>query len=227
MGFIAEYEIGCDRLPLVTVAAAIPEATIDVDIQPTQDDRPPLIAHVDYDDIGALERAFDDVVFVASYTHVGREDDTDRYQIEPAVGMAAQLGDRIDDLSQLHDLASTDAVIDRIRVTPTGWVQRGWFADRAVLEEFRVFWQRNGTFTLRRLTRDHSSAEDDGLTDRQREAVRTAYEMGYFEIPRTATLEDVATELGITASSLSERLRRAQTHLVETAVSGPRPARPS
>jgi len=40
--------------------------------------------------------------------------------------------------------------------------------------------------------------------------------MGQFDIPRQASLEDVAAELDISASSLSERLRRAQTHLVET-----------
>jgi predicted DNA binding protein len=42
--------------------------------------------------------------------------------------------------------------------------------------------------------------------------------MGYYEIPQAASLDAVADRLGITASSLSERLRRAQTHLIETTV---------
>ncbi|MDG5776024.1 helix-turn-helix domain-containing protein [Haloarculaceae archaeon H-GB2-1] len=50
--------------------------------------------------------------------------------------------------------------------------------------------------------------------------------MGYFAIPRTASLDDVAAELGISASSLSERLRRAQTHLVETTVASTWPPLP-
>ena len=66
----------------------------------------------------------------------------------------------------------------------------------------------------------------DRLTDRQWEVLGTAYEMGYFEIPRTASLDGVADELDITASSLSERLRRAQTHLVETTVASTWPPLP-
>lgn len=53
---------------------------------------------------------------------------------------------------------------------------------------------------------------------------RAAYEAGYFEIPRAASLTGVAADLGISASSLSERLRRAQTHLAETTVARPGPS---
>lgn len=55
----------------------------------------------------------------------------------------------------------------------------------------------------------HRDQYGDGLTDRQDEALRIAYEWGHFDIPRRASLEDVAEELGITPSSVSERLRRA------------------
>jgi predicted DNA binding protein len=166
-----------------------------------------------------IERAFESAAFVAEYTLIGQAGETRRYQILPALGEEAQLRDHIEDLSGLRSLATTEAIIERIRVTPTGWIQTGWFADMEVLDEFRTFWQRNGEFTLRRLTRDGKpEAPGDGLTDGQREALRIAYEMGYLEIPRTASLDDVATELDITASSLSERLRRAQTHLIETTV---------
>ncbi len=220
MGLIAEYEITCECLPLVAVAAVVPEATLYVELQPNQGGRTPFIVHVTHGTHAAVERAFESAAFVAEYTLVGRTGKTNRYQLLPAVGREAQLGEQIEDLSELHALATTDSIIKQIRVTPTGWIQTGWFADRAVLDEFRTFWQRNGEFTLRRLTRDGEVKEPrERLTDPQREALWTAYEMGYFEIPRTADLNEVATELGITASSLSERLRRAQTHLVETTFS--------
>lgn len=219
MGFIAEYEITCECLPLVGVAATAPDATLDVDLQPNHGRRPPLIVHVTHENPAVVERAFEAESFVAEYTLVGRTDETRRYQVLPAVGMEAQLGDQIENLSELRALATSDAIIDRIRVTPTGWVQKGWFADKAVLDEFRTFWQHNGEFSLRRLTHDGETTEiQSGLTDPQREALRTAYKMGYFEIPQTTSLNEIAGELGITASSLSERLRRAHTHLVETAL---------
>jgi hypothetical protein len=52
------------------------------------------------------------------------------------------------------------------------------------------------------------------MTDAQREALLTAHEMGYYEVPRATSLEAVAAELGVTAPSLSERLRRANANLV-------------
>lgn len=219
MGLIAEYEITCECLPLVAVAADVPEATLDIDIQPNHGDPSPFIVHVTYGTPTTVERAFESSSFVTEYTLVVQSGETYRYQVLSDIGMDEQLGEQVTDLSGLRALASTESIIERIRVTPTGWIQTGWFAEKAVLDEFRAYWQRNGKFTLRRLT--HASETEgagDGLTDRQREALRTAYEMGYFEIPRTAELNDVAAKLGITASSLSERLRRAQTHLVETTV---------
>ncbi len=52
------------------------------------------------------------------------------------------------------------------------------------------------------------------LTDTQREALVAAYEHGYFDSPREASLEDVADTLGITQQSLSSRLRRGHRRLV-------------
>ncbi|WP_049902835.1 helix-turn-helix domain-containing protein [Halococcus agarilyticus] len=227
MGLVAEYEIICEVLPLVEVAAAVTEATLEVELQYNHGDLPLFIVHATGGTDALVERAFESTAFVAAYTLVGRAGETRQYQVQPAVGEQARLGEHIENLSELRALATTDSIIERIRVTPTGWVQTGWFADRAVLDEFRTFWQRNGDFILRRLTRDgEAEAPGDGLTDHQREALRIAYEMGHFEIPRAASLDDVATEFDITASSLSERLRRAQTHLIETTVASTWPPLP-
>lgn len=54
----------------------------------------------------------------------------------------------------------------------------------------------------------------DDLTDCQREVLRTAYEQGYFEVPREATTEDVAIELGVDASTVTEHLQRAERNLL-------------
>lgn len=142
-----------------------------------------------------------------------------RYQVLPGQTLEEYLGPHIDDLSGLRALATTDLITERIEVLPAGWRQSGWFAHREAFDEFREFWQRNGGFRLHRLTQEGDSEPPwDGLTDRQREALRTAYELGYFDIPRKASLEDVATQLNISASSVSERLRRAQTGLIEESV---------
>ncbi|MFC4437246.1 MULTISPECIES: helix-turn-helix domain-containing protein [Natrialbaceae] len=51
------------------------------------------------------------------------------------------------------------------------------------------------------------------LTPAQEECIRTALEIGYFEIPRQASSEAVADELGISKSAFLERLRRAEASL--------------
>jgi hypothetical protein len=227
MGLVAEFEITCEALPFVEVAADVPEADLKVEMQYNHGDRPPFLVSVVDGPTERIERAFETTAFVGEYALVGRAGDVRRYQVLPAVGEEARLGDRIDDLAGLRALATAEAIVERIRVTPTGWIQSGWFADRAAFDQFRTFWQAEGGFALRRLTRDgESEAPGDGLTDRQREALRVAYERGYFDIPRGSSLEAVADELDITPSSLSERLRRAQTHLVETTVASTWPPLP-
>ncbi len=53
----------------------------------------------------------------------------------------------------------------------------------------------------------------DQLTDRQREAVETAYAAGYFAHPREANAEAVAEQLGVSASTFREHLAAAQAKL--------------
>ena len=65
-------------------------------------------------------------------------------------------------------------------------------------------------------------AEDDevvasrwGLTPGQEEALRTAFRMGYFAVPREADAGEVAAELGVGKSAFLERLRRAEGSLLQ------------
>jgi len=52
--------------------------------------------------------------------------------------------------------------------------------------------------------------EDSLLTDKQREVVEVADELGYYDTPREASLSDVADELGVAKSTCSEMLHRAE-----------------
>ena len=61
---------------------------------------------------------------------------------------------------------------------------------------------------------------EDGapLSGRQREAVRTAWTVGYDDLPRTGELATVADRLGCGTSTASELLRRAERRLVAAAL---------
>jgi len=68
--------------------------------------------------------------------------------------------------------------------------------------------------------RQRQDTEEDGpgLTAQQRETLLRAYEEGYYDVPRDVTAVDLAAEMGISDQSLSERLRRAHSRLVEYAL---------
>lgn len=52
------------------------------------------------------------------------------------------------------------------------------------------------------------------LTDAQREALLEAYDQGYYDSPRDATLSDIGEDLGISQQAVGERLRRGVRRLV-------------
>lgn len=54
----------------------------------------------------------------------------------------------------------------------------------------------------------------DTLTDRQLEILETAFELGYFEVPRNVSTDEVADELGLDPSTVAEHLRRAERNLL-------------
>jgi predicted DNA binding protein len=63
-------------------------------------------------------------------------------------------------------------------------------------------------------TDDETAYPRATLTDEQREVLQVAHDLGYFDVPRSATLADVAAELGISSQAASERLRRGHRQLI-------------
>jgi len=53
------------------------------------------------------------------------------------------------------------------------------------------------------------------LTDRQREVFTAAHDVGYFEVPKNATIEAVAQEADVSKSTANEIVRRAVRNLAD------------
>ncbi|MFB6138951.1 MAG: helix-turn-helix domain-containing protein [Halosimplex sp.] len=223
MGLIAEFHLVSDELALVDVAAEVPAATVEFEsVQGRPSGPPAFVVRTTGAGRDAVEAAFAAAESVTDHSLVVADGDSRRYRCRPA-------GDPPEDLQLLAD---NESVADRVTVTAEGWEERRWFADRDEFESFRAFCRANDyAFRLDRLVEvadddpdERESgpfgATDDGsvrppeMTAPQHEALVTAHEMGYFDVPRTASTADVAEELGVAPASLSERLRRAQSHLV-------------
>ena len=61
---------------------------------------------------------------------------------------------------------------------------------------------------------DVCSVDISTLTPKQREAVEHATEAGYYDPDTRVPLEDLAADLGISSSALSQRLRRAESNVM-------------
>jgi len=70
--------------------------------------------------------------------------------------------------------------------------------------------------SVNRLGEDDAYRESQvtALTDRQEEVLEGARERGYHEIPRQASVREVADEVGCSKSTTADHLRKAEARLV-------------
>lgn len=102
-----------------------------------------------------------------------------------------------------------------------GWELRLLFPrEGSVSETFDAWRARDINLTVR-CVHDLNGAFDTGgfdLTEQQYHALVAALEADFYEIPRGATLEELAKDLGVSHQALSERLRRGQKTILEEAL---------
>ncbi len=72
--------------------------------------------------------------------------------------------------------------------------------------------------TVEHVRRFEWGAPTGALTDRQREALATGVELGYYDVPRSASVGDVAAALDCAQSTAGELLRKAEAAVVGAAV---------
>lgn len=226
MAYLAEYTVHCNWLPLVDVAREVPEAALSVTVgQPNQAGPPPFAVTVRSPDLDAAEAAIEDSPFVAEMVRLAADPSARRYRIVPARTMEEQLGPAVSDVERLQSLHATRAVLERVEVVRDGWRQRRRCADREAFEAYWSFWREEASVTIHKLVEspdcETTPRASTALSDCQQEALLTAHELGYFEVPRGATLGDVAAELEISPPACSERLRRAQHRLIVSALDAP------
>ncbi|WP_327053816.1 helix-turn-helix domain-containing protein [Halomicrococcus gelatinilyticus] len=117
----------------------------------------------------------------------------------------------------VHVLVDADGtVMDAVGKRDEWWL-RVLFPDRDSLSAAYDFCETNGIdFDVERIYQLEESPRRGqyGLTEEQYEALVTALEWGYFEVPRRVSGEELAAELGISHQALSERLRRAYRNLI-------------
>lgn len=119
-----------------------------------------------------------------------------------------------------HLLTEAEATIIEAYVKADQWRLRLMLPERAALSALDEFCRENDIPID--ITGIHEMDADRygrlGFTDSQREALSAALDSGYYEIPRSTNLGELANDLDISHQALSERLRRAHKILVEDAM---------
>lgn len=111
--------------------------------------------------------------------------------------------------------APSELVHDVVALEPDGASFSVVGPQEAVVRHVREIDAAGPGVTLSQFT-DYAGPSEalDALTARQREVVEVAHEAGYYEVPRTASVADVAERLELDPSTVGEHLQRAQRNLV-------------
>lgn len=104
--------------------------------------------------------------------------------------------------------------------------QKGWWTLRILFPEHDGLsraneFSENAGLTFKIKTIHEMEAERHGrfgLTETQHETLQAAIKQGFYDIPRSVTIDELAADLDISHQALSERLRRAHRNLVQDAL---------
>lgn len=145
--------------------------------------------------------------YVEEWERIATEDDTYLYLVAfYAPALSDEIGDQVADLVGTcdPDLGERGATLSLVGPQD---------AISGTLEEYN----REGISPdLRRLGGYEGRSQPmDELTDRQREVIQTAYDMGYYAVPKEVSSEDIAAELDIDPSTVAEHLQRAERNLLD------------
>jgi predicted DNA binding protein len=113
-------------------------------------------------------------------------------------------------------ISAANGVILDMENDGSAWILTVWMPDRTDLVHLWDYARQNDIdIDLLRVNEYAGLSDTDtGLTDSQREALLVAFETGYFEEPRNATLSEVAADLDISQPAASGLLRRGIKRLI-------------
>ncbi|MFC7131872.1 MULTISPECIES: helix-turn-helix domain-containing protein [Salinibaculum] len=207
MSVIAEFRVQSSGFVLSQALDAVPDVELEV-VQEvgTDADRPYLFIWVSGEDFDRFESA------MAADPTV---EDVERYiELETQVLYRLRISEETD-IVTYSVWVEVGADQLEARYVDGWWYNRYRFPDREALSEVREWCDEVGVeFDLTRVYTDDAEPGSLGLTEPQREVLRVGYELGYFEVPREATVSDIADELDISGQAVSERLRRGHRTLV-------------
>jgi predicted DNA binding protein len=209
MTSIAEFTLAPGEFPLGAVFEVQPDVTLSLDrVVPSGDTVMPYFWVEDVPDgLGTVLQCFEGLPELRSITLIEDLGDRGLFRAEwkpEYMGIMAAIEDA--GVTVVSATGSHDGWLFELRATA-----------HEQLSEFQEYCDTHGIdvslVRLRQLS-ETDSTDGYGLTPEQHEALRLAFDEGYFEDPRTVDQETLASELGISRQALSARLRRGYRTLI-------------
>lgn len=208
MSVIGEFTVPTSAVAMEDTLAATPEMTVEIER---------VVAHqsgtltpyfwVRGGDVDRFDAAISEDPSVSSATHLDDVDDGTLYRAEwpPDVESVG------------HAYLQTGATILEAKGRHQQWVLRLRFDSHEDVSTFYEHCEAHDiAFEVNRIFNPTvpKGGGQYGITPKQREALVSALEAGFYDIPQSATMTDVAETIGISQQALSKRLRRGHGNLV-------------
>lgn len=153
------------------------------------------------------EERLDALDYVEEWQHISETERGHIYMISftaPKLpdGMAEQADELLGTCDpQLHDRGTSMSLVGR---------------QESIAELIREYQEAGVSPELERLGEYEGPDRPlEDLTDRQHEVIKTAHEMGFYEVPREVSTKEIASELDLDPSTVAEHLQRAERNLLD------------
>lgn len=214
MASVAEFAIPAEAFPLGRLFAEFPDVALELErVVPTND------ALIPYVWVRGASPTEEERIETAASSHTDVK--------------AITLVDEVDGeyLLRVVWIPEHEGVLRAITETDVTLISGTGFGDTWTIEVRSD--TQEGISTFQQYCRDHDilaeltalhslaarrSGAEFNLTDAQREALRLAYDRGYYQIPRESSLDELAAELGITGQSFGSRLQRGTHRLIGSTI---------
>ena len=209
---IAEVRIPAEEFALYETSERVPDAEFEVErVAAHESDRVLPFVWATAEDPDAVEVALDADSTSSTLESLIEQDDARLFRMEWVTHTRVLV----------YVLTEGNATVLSLSGVDGAWHFRVLFPDRDALSTTYAFCRdRNLTFDLRNVYELSNSSRRGhfGLTDEQHEALAAGIENGYFDVPRRATMDDLAAELGVSRQAVSEHLRQGHHRLIESAL---------
>lgn len=211
MATIAELHIPPDQFALHHTLTTLEDARFEIEriVAHEPEHMMPYVWVTDVDP-DELERVLENDPSVEEAEQLARPDTSVLYQMKWISSIEALI----------HMLVEEEGTVLAAEGTHGGWFLRVLFPIRESLSRTYDFCQeRDLKMNVQRVYDVNEGKQGRfGLTERQEATLKSAYEHGYYSIPRERSLSELAEALDVSHQALSERLRRSHRSLVENAV---------